>query len=307
MATAPEGYGQRCLACDAVFRGLVCVVCREALIQLSDFVPDQIRSTDRDAPEDDEEQLLGCLLVDGYGRGHLFVLDAGDRPVSIGRREENDLMIAHGSVSRFHTEIERRPSSSSWRVRDRGSANGTFVEGKKLSGPTEIASGARLMLGESLGLLFYEVEAEALGRVARILAKQAVDDGTVHGPHRTDAPSESKSDLALAQASGGGGVATVGGTNVEVRLTELELALVELLAERLIAERAQPAAVRGYVRSSELLASDLPFDVPDPSSNNLRGLIKRVRDKFAAAGLSTDIIESRPPLGYRLTVTPSSS
>jgi len=300
MATAPEALGQRCLACESVFRGLVCIACRERLIQLSDFVPDQIRSTARDEPDDDE--LVACLLVDGYGRGHLFVLGENARPVSIGRRDENDLMIAHSSVSRFHTEIEHRQRVSSWWARDRGSANGTFVDGKKLAGPTEIASGARLMLGESLGLLFYEVGPKALAQVARVVAKTAVDDGTVQGARPDGAPPRG---LVLARASGGGGLATVDGTSVEVQLTELELALVELLAERLHIERAQPEAVRGYVRSSELLASQLPFDIPNPSSNNLRGLIKRVRDKFTVAGLRAELIESRPPLGYRLSVPPS--
>ena len=99
----------------------------------------------------------------------------------------------------------------------------------------------------------------------------------------------------------------IGQTLIEMRQAAdprvpLEVALLELLAERRRSERDRPEAVRGFIRSSELLACSLPFDVPAPTSNNLRGLVKRVRDKFADRGVE-EVIESRARLGYRLAMT----
>jgi DNA-binding response OmpR family regulator len=60
--------------------------------------------------------------------------------------------------------------------------------------------------------------------------------------------------------------------------------------------------VRGFVRSSELLAS-LSWDTARPDDNHLKQLVRRARRSLARAGIA-DVIESRHGFGYRLRIVP---
>lgn len=53
--------------------------------------------------------------------------------ITFGRTDNNDLVIADESVSRFHGYFDREPASGLWRISDMGSLNGTEVGGVKLS------------------------------------------------------------------------------------------------------------------------------------------------------------------------------
>ena len=53
---------------------------------------------------------------------------------SVGRSRDNDVVIETLSVSRRHLEVQRE--GDSYILTDLGSANGTFVDGIKLSGRT---------------------------------------------------------------------------------------------------------------------------------------------------------------------------
>ncbi len=88
---------------------------------------------------------------------------------TIGRARACDLVLADKSVSGQHAAIEW--SGSEWEVRDLGSSNGTYLEGKKLvSGArTAVAAGMRLRFGQG-GPLFTVVEAAAPQLMARDLA-----------------------------------------------------------------------------------------------------------------------------------------
>lgn len=55
-----------------------------------------------------------------------------DKPsLTIGRKEDNDIHIDHMSVSGYHARIDN--TEGSFTVTDLGSANGTFVNGKKIT------------------------------------------------------------------------------------------------------------------------------------------------------------------------------
>lgn len=93
----------------------------------------------------------------------------------IGRDPGNDLVIDHTSVSRSHAEVYH--DGSSWRLRDLGSKNGSFVDGIPIS-DHPIRSNCWLRFGDSycdFGL-FDAVQAAALqGRRAdRIALSQAL-------------------------------------------------------------------------------------------------------------------------------------
>jgi len=82
---------------------------------------------------------------------HALVLDDGTRfelvndKYSIGRQTTCDIVIADHNVSRVHAEI--KVIQGSWRIDDRGSTNGTRVNGAVIVEPTPLASGDVIAFG----------------------------------------------------------------------------------------------------------------------------------------------------------------
>jgi len=66
--------------------------------------------------------------------------------VSLGRGEENDLVVPHASVSRAHARLLRRDGG--YELTDLNSTNGTFVDNQPLHGSTMIGDGTEVRLGE---------------------------------------------------------------------------------------------------------------------------------------------------------------
>jgi len=65
---------------------------------------------------------------------------------SIGRTEENDIVIADESVSASHATILMK--GGSWYVVDLRSANGTFVDGYRVAGERMLSAGSLLTVGQ---------------------------------------------------------------------------------------------------------------------------------------------------------------
>jgi hypothetical protein len=67
--------------------------------------------------------------------------------VTIGRTNNNDVVLEDASVSRFHAYFEQ--ADGQWVVVDAGSRNGSFISGKKLPGrtPTPLFNGMVLRIG----------------------------------------------------------------------------------------------------------------------------------------------------------------
>ena len=82
---------------------------------------------------------------------HALVLDDGTRielandKYSIGRQTTCDIVIADHNVSRVHAEI--KVVQGTWRIDDRGSTNGTRVNGTVIVEPTPLASGDVIAFG----------------------------------------------------------------------------------------------------------------------------------------------------------------
>ena len=99
---------------------------------------------------------------------------AFDARAVVGRDPDCDVVLSSRSVSRRHAVVEKE--SAGWVVRDLGSANGLFVEGKRLSlAPLETGSSLR----------FGDVE--------------AVFDGG--GPHRAASAERPAASLSVAPAA----------------------------------------------------------------------------------------------------------
>ena len=99
---------------------------------------------------------------------------------------------------------------------------------------------------------------------------------------------------------GGGGLIEVDGKQVQLTTTQFEL--MALMIRRMASESHQPELVRGFVRSSELIA-DLSWDTREPSENHVKQLVRRVRRALIKSEIG-DLIESRHRFGYRLRAIP---
>ncbi|HEX5854330.1 MAG TPA: FHA domain-containing protein [Thermoanaerobaculia bacterium] len=84
----------------------------------------------------------GVLTVreEGEARRHVF-----DQQAVVGRDLDCDIPLVSRSVSRRHALVEKTPAG--WVVRDLGSANGTCVDGARIT-EAPLASGATVRFGE---------------------------------------------------------------------------------------------------------------------------------------------------------------
>jgi pSer/pThr/pTyr-binding forkhead associated (FHA) protein len=70
-----------------------------------------------------------------------------DGPVQIGRAEACQLQLSDTYVSSFHARIYARDGS--WYVEDLGSTNGTYLNQRRITAPTEVKAGDRLRVGKT--------------------------------------------------------------------------------------------------------------------------------------------------------------
>lgn len=78
--------------------------------------------------------------------------------VVIGRQAQCDISLPHSDVSRRHAEVSREEEGSVV-LRDLGSTNGTFLNGKEIHAPTPLAPGDRIELGSRV-VTFCELTAD---------------------------------------------------------------------------------------------------------------------------------------------------
>lgn len=258
-------------------------------------------------------------LVDQWGRVHRI----GDR-ILIGRRPgQGGIFILESSISREHAEICFDETAQRWYVRDLGSKNGTLRNGEPVStAPTPLAPGDALFFGQ-VGFLFMSSTEDVASMSYSPLASETLRAEQGIRPLQPADPILSpdiapdddeddeevtllnlpRLDMRLIEPSGGGGGFLESGDK-RVQLTATQFAFLQLLVRRMEEESSQPEAVRGFIRSSELLA-DLPWDTAHPEENHLKQLVRRVRRSLSRADLG-NLIESRRGFGYRLRVLPVS-
>ena len=94
------------------------------------------------------------LVLSGPSFGELFALPPG-RDLTVGRREDADVPLRDDGISRRHALV--RVEGDTATVRDLGSVNGTWVNGKRLP-EARIEHGARLHLGTNTTLQYLWVD-----------------------------------------------------------------------------------------------------------------------------------------------------
>jgi len=275
---------------------VLCEECRDELSSPIKIMPEQI-------------QLHGArptmaALIDIWGRPHRL-----DPRTLIGRQVDGQgLAILEPSVSRHHAHLTL--DNDEWTVRDLGSANGTFQDDKLIANPVEVHEGDRVRFGH---IAFYFVEDVArlppprLGRTMTATIRPTDRSATLQS-FPIEQPGDEGTDVGLPVMSfkmheptgGGGGLIEVDGKQVQLTTTQFEL--MALMIKRMAGELHQPELVRGFVRSSELIA-DLSWDTREPSENHVKQLVRRVRRALIKSEIG-DLIESRHRFGYRLRAIP---
>jgi len=282
---------------------VLCEECRDELSSPIRIMPEQIQ------PHSVRPTL--AALIDLWGRPHRLEPDT-----LIGRQVDGQgLAILEPSVSRHHAHVTLE--GDAWSLRDLGSANGSYLEDKLVEAPVKLREGDRVRFGH---IAFYFVEdvtklpVPLLGRTTTATMLPITTRAAPPAPQpRRDAaaqefPEDEHTDVGLPlmtfklhePTGGGGGVVEVDGKQVQLTTTQFEL--MALMVKRMAAEAHQPELVRGFVRSSELIA-DLSWDTREPSENHVKQLVRRVRRALMKSEIG-DLIESRHRFGYRLRAIP---
>lgn len=280
----------RCIVCSRSSSGALCPGCLPRPPEGS-FV-NQLRSQ---LPQLVDGWAHACL-VDCFGQAHQFCVDPSrDARVVIGRDVDCELAIVAPPISRHHAVLHYCAREHGWAFEDLGSRNGTRVDGRPLRSERRSIVSASWLRVATFELLFFAAR-HVDARIAK-LSSTGADLCTISQVEFRR--------LTFAPADAGGGVVVIDGGGdvcgrVRVSLSALDFELLYLLARRYVEMRNFEAETRGFVASVDLLDEALPFGTDTPTSNNLRGAIKRIRDKLRRCGVEP-VIESRQHLGYRLS------
>jgi len=84
------------------------------------------------------------VIDDGGSKAGTFRLE---QPLQVGRADACQIRLGDTYISQFHARIF--PRDGTWYVEDLGSTNGTYLNQRKLTGPSELHAGDRLRLGKT--------------------------------------------------------------------------------------------------------------------------------------------------------------
>lgn len=91
-----------------------------------------------------------------------------DRDLTVGRNAQNDIVLASGQVSRQHARLSIQ--AKRLQLQDLGSANGTFVNGKRLSGePVTLQLGDEVAFADLAFVVASEDLADGMDALAAVL------------------------------------------------------------------------------------------------------------------------------------------
>jgi hypothetical protein len=88
------------------------------------------------------------VLHEGPGAGTSYLLDPRKQSsFSVGRSSRCDVQLKDQRVSRHHCDM--RWNGHNWEANDRGSTNGTYLNGAQIRGPHKLQIGDRITVGET--------------------------------------------------------------------------------------------------------------------------------------------------------------
>lgn len=107
-----------------------------------DEQPPTIQPVEQQAVNAENEVNWQITILDGAYMNKTFTLD-GD--FAIGRGEQNNLTLLDGIASRKHALLKK--TDQGYEIQDLGSANGTFLNGERVSNPRPIWDGDLILIG----------------------------------------------------------------------------------------------------------------------------------------------------------------
>ena len=90
--------------------------------------------------------MIKLTLTEKGGEPRVLTFDKDE--ITIGRVSGNDIVLAKGNISKRHTRLTKRDAGME--IADLKSTNGTFVNGRKIAGPTAVAPSDRIYVGDFL-------------------------------------------------------------------------------------------------------------------------------------------------------------
>ena len=90
--------------------------------------------------------MIKLTLTEKGGEPKVLTFDKDE--ITIGRVSGNDIVLAKGNISKRHTRLTKREGGME--IADLKSTNGTYVNGRKIAGPTIVAATDRVYVGDFL-------------------------------------------------------------------------------------------------------------------------------------------------------------
>src|SRR5262245_56780772 len=90
--------------------------------------------------------MIKLTLTEKGGEPRVLTFDKDE--ITIGRVSGNDIVLAKGNISKRHTRLTKR--GDGMEIADLKSTNGTYVNGRKIAGPTVVAATDRIYVGDFL-------------------------------------------------------------------------------------------------------------------------------------------------------------
>ena len=90
--------------------------------------------------------MIKLTLTEKGGEPKVLTFDKDE--ITIGRVSGNDIVLAKGNISKRHSRLTMR--AGEMEIADLKSTNGTYVNGRKITGPTPIAASDRVYVGDFL-------------------------------------------------------------------------------------------------------------------------------------------------------------
>lgn len=89
-------------------------------------------------------------VIKGFNKGKVYRLEQEE--ITIGRGEENTIVLNIAEVSRAHTSLTK--VEEGYMIKDLGSTNGTFVDKKEIGGKYLLKPGDTVMLGDAVYMTY---------------------------------------------------------------------------------------------------------------------------------------------------------
>jgi sigma-B regulation protein RsbU (phosphoserine phosphatase) len=109
-------------------------------------------------------------------KGDTFFLDLKKERVAVGRSEDNDISLPDPFSSGHHAVIF--PTDGGFAVRDNGSKNGTFLNGKKVQGEADLKKGDEILVGSTR--LIYDKELSSNVELTEVISPSRNINTVIH-------------------------------------------------------------------------------------------------------------------------------